>query len=91
MEINSSTVRMPRTLEQIRQEHPDSDTLRDLVGVLHEKLALRSRYAMIRYEAGQEGRTACFELIRALHALEQKQIERLCAVLASEFAMEVAA
>jgi hypothetical protein len=88
MDTLSTKARTPYSLEQIRQEHPDSETLRGLVGVLQEKLDLRSRYPMLRYEAGAEGRVECFELIRSLSALEQKQIERLAAVLAVELSKE---
>jgi hypothetical protein len=91
MESLSTKARTPSSLEQIRQEHPDSKTLRGLVGVLQEKLELRARYPMLRYEAGAENRVECFELIRSLSALEQQQIERLSAVLAHELSTEVPA
>ena len=35
--------------------------------------------------------SACFDLIQALSVLEQQQIEMLCAGLATELTMEVAA
>jgi hypothetical protein len=91
MDTLPTTARTPLSLEQIRREHPDSHTLRSLVGVLHEKLDLAARYPMLRYEAGAEGRVECFEVIRALSALEHKQIERLSAVLATELAAQVQA
>lgn len=75
---------MPRTLEDIHHESPDSPALRGLVGVLNEKLQLRARYALLEYEAGMEGRRDCSALYRVLSRIESDQIARLSVVLASE-------
>jgi hypothetical protein len=75
---------MPRTLEEIHQDHPDSPTLRGLVGVLNDKLQLRARYALLEYEAGMEGRRDCSQLYRAMSRMESDQIARLGAALAIE-------
>jgi len=75
---------MPRTLEQIHRDDSDSSTLRGLVSVLHDKLQLRARYALLEYEAGAEGRPECSELYRALSRIESDQIARLSAALATE-------
>jgi hypothetical protein len=75
---------MPRTLEEIHQGHSDNPTLRGLVGVLHEKLRLRSQYALLEYDALMEGRIECSELYRAISRTESDQIARLSAALVSE-------
>jgi hypothetical protein len=74
---------MPRTLEEV---HRDADTsaLRGLVSVLHEKLQLRARYALLEYEAGMEGHLEWSELYRSLSRSESDQIERLSAALTVE-------
>jgi hypothetical protein len=73
-----------RTLEQIHAHHRDSPTLRGLVTVMHDKLAMRARYALLEYEAGMEGRPECTALYRALSDAEAAQIERVSATLAHE-------
>jgi hypothetical protein len=75
---------MPRTLEEIHRESPDSPALRGLVGVLNEKLQLRARYDLLEYEAGMEGRRECAELFRLMSRIESEQIARLGAALATE-------
>ena len=79
---------MPRTLEQIHRESPDSPALRGLVGVINEKLQLRARYALLEYEAGIEGRLECSELYRLMSRIESVQIARLSAALAIELQSE---
>jgi hypothetical protein len=79
---------MPRTLEQVHRDHPDSPALRGLVSVLHDKLQLRARYALLEYEAGMEGRVACSELYRTMSRMESDQIERLSVALAIELQPE---
>jgi hypothetical protein len=76
---------MPRTLEEIHRESPDSPALRGLVGVLNDKLQLRARYALLEYEAGAEGRADWSQLVRLMNRLESEQIARLRAALALEF------
>ena len=73
-----------RTIEQIYADHHDSPALRGLVAVMHDKFTMRSRYALLEYEAGMEGRVECTELYRALSRAESAQIARLSATLASE-------
>jgi hypothetical protein len=75
---------LPRTLEEIRQEHADSAVLRGLVGLLNDKLQLRSRYAFLDYEAAMAGHAQCSELVRAISRMEADQIARLSAVLLTE-------
>jgi len=75
---------LPLILEEIRQEHADSPVLRGLVGVLHEKLQLRSRYAFLDYEAAMEGHSRCSELYRVISRIEADQIARLSAALVTE-------
>lgn len=58
--------------------------LRGLVGVLNEKLQLRSRYALLDYEAAVEGHSRCSELYRVMSRIEADQIERLSAALVDE-------
>jgi len=79
---------LPRTLEEIHREHADSPALRGLVGVLHEKLQLRSRYALLEYEAAMEGRSTCSELYRVMSRIEADQIARLSAALVIELQSE---
>jgi hypothetical protein len=79
---------MPRTLEEIHRESPDSPALRGLVGVLNEKLQLRARYDLLEYEAGMEGRLECSALIREMSRIESEQIARLGVALTSEFRSE---
>ena len=79
---------MPRTLEEIHRESPDSPALRGLVGVLNEKLQLRARYALLEYEAGMEGRADCSALYRVMSRIESDQIARLSAALVSELESE---
>jgi hypothetical protein len=79
---------MPRTLEEIHRESPDSPALRGLVGVLNEKLRLRARYGLLEYEAGMEGRPACSALFREMSRTESEQIARLGAALTSELRSE---
>lgn len=79
---------MRRTLEEIRQEHVDSSALRGLVGVLHEKLQLRARYALLEYEAAMEGRSECSELYRVISRIEKDQIARLSYALLVELQSE---
>jgi hypothetical protein len=79
---------MPRTLEQIHRESPDSPALRGLVGVINEKLQLRARYSLLEYEAGMEGRPECSELYRLMSRIESEQIARLSAALAIELQSE---
>ena len=76
---------MPRTLEEIHRESPDSPALRGLVGVLNDKLQLRARYALLEYEAGAEGRADWSHLVRLMSRLESEQIARLRSALALEF------
>lgn len=76
---------MPRTLEEIHRESPDSPALRGLVGVLNDKLQLRARYALLEYEAGAEGRADWSQLVRLMSRLESEQIARLRSALALEF------
>lgn len=76
---------MPRTLEEIHRESPDSPALRGLVGVLNDKLQLRARYALLEYEAGAEGRADWSQLVRLMGRLESEQIARLRSALALEF------
>jgi hypothetical protein len=75
---------LPRTLEEIRQEHADSPVLRGLVGLLNDKLQLRSRYAFLDYEAAMAGHVQCSELVRAISRIDADQIARLSAVLLTE-------
>jgi hypothetical protein len=75
---------LPRTLEEIRQEHADSAVLRGLVGLLNDKLQLRSRYAFLDYEAAMAGHAQCSELVRSISRIEADQIARLSAVLVTE-------
>jgi hypothetical protein len=75
---------LPRTLEEIREEHADSPVLRGLVRVLNDKLQLRSRYAFLDYEAAMEGHSQCSELYRTISRIEADQIARLSAVLVTE-------
>jgi hypothetical protein len=75
---------MPRTLEEIHASHADSPALRGLVSVLHEKLDLRGRYALLEYEALMEGRVACSDLYRVMSRIESDQIARLSAALVIE-------
>jgi hypothetical protein len=79
---------MPRTLEEIHSRHADSPALRGLVGVLHEKLQLRARYALLEYEALMEGRVECSDLYREMSRTESDQIARLSAVLTVELRPE---
>jgi hypothetical protein len=83
-----SDKRMPRTLEEIHKDHSDSPTLRGLVSVLHDKLELRARYALLEYEALMEGRSACSELYRVMSRTESDQIARLSAALVIELQPE---
>jgi hypothetical protein len=53
---------MPRTLEEIQETAPAAQTLRGLVSVLNDKLQMRSRYALLEYEAALEGRDESSEL-----------------------------
>jgi hypothetical protein len=80
----ASEERVLRTLKEIHGDHSDSPALRGLVGVLHEKLRLRARYALLEYEASLEGRPRCSELYRALSRIESDQIARLSSALAVE-------
>jgi hypothetical protein len=73
--------RMPRTIEEISRDHYPSATLKGLVGVLDEKLQMRTRYALLEYEATTEQRPECSELWRALSRAESRQIELLGAAL----------
>lgn len=75
---------MPRTLEEIHRESPDSPALRGLVGVLNEKLQLRARYDLLEYEADMEGRQEWSALYRVMSRIESEQIAQLGAALASE-------
>jgi len=75
---------MPRTLEDIHRESPDSPVLRGLVSVLNDKLQLRARYDLLEYEAGMEGRWECEALFRELSRTESEQITRLGSTLTSE-------
>jgi hypothetical protein len=75
---------LPRTLEEIRQEHADSPVLRGLVGLLNDKLQLRSRYAFLDYEATVTGHAQCAELVRAISRTEADQIARLSEALLTE-------
>jgi hypothetical protein len=77
--------RVPRTLEAIQRDSSDNPALRGLVGVLHEKLQLRARYAFLEYESGTEGRGDISELYRSLSRLESEQIAQLGAALAHEW------
>jgi hypothetical protein len=79
---------VPRTLEDIHRESPDSPVLRGLVGVLNEKLQLRARYDLLEYEAGMEGRCECAALFREMSRTESEQIARLGAALTSELRFE---
>lgn len=75
---------MPRTLEAIHRDNSDTPALRGLVGVLHDKLQLRARYALLEYESGMEGRDEFAQLYRSLSRLESEHIARLGAALATE-------
>jgi hypothetical protein len=72
---------MPRTLEEIQAGAEMSRTLCGLVSVLDAKLALRSRYALLEYEAALEGRDESSELFRSLQVSESVQIERVLETL----------
>ena len=48
---------------------------------LDEKLQMRTRYALLEYEATMEQRPECSELWRALSRTESRQIELLGAAL----------
>lgn len=75
---------MARTLREIQGDAPESRVLLDLVSVLQTKLELRSRYSLLEYEAGEQGRSDWSELIRRLSDSERAQIDSLCAVLAND-------
>ncbi len=75
---------MGRTVEDIYGDHFNSPTLRGLVSVLHDKLQLQARYALLEYEASMEGRSACSELYQTISRMEADQIERLGAALVME-------
>jgi hypothetical protein len=75
---------MPRTLEEIHRESPDSPALRGLVGVLNDKLQLRARYALLEYEAGAENRADWSQLVRLMSRLESEHIARLGAAISLE-------
>jgi hypothetical protein len=77
---------MPRTLHDITAGERDSATLRGLVSVLHAKLELRSRYPLMEYEAGFEGRDRHAALFRELAAVDRSVIQRLSNELATELA-----
>jgi len=83
-----SEKRMPRTLEEIYRESPDSPALRGLVGVLNEKLQLRARYTLLEYEPGMEGRADWSALYRAMSRIESDQIAQLTTVLGVEVESE---
>jgi hypothetical protein len=80
----ASEGRVPRTLEAIQRDNSDIPALRGLVGVLHEKLQLRARYAFLQYESSAEGRDDISDLYRSLSRLESKQIALIGAALADE-------
>jgi hypothetical protein len=75
---------LPRTLEEIRHEHADSPVLRGLVGLLNDKLQLRSRYAFLDYEATMAGHAQCSELVREFSRIDADQIARLSSALLTE-------
>jgi hypothetical protein len=75
---------LPRTLEEIRHEHADSPVLRGLVGLLNDKLQLRSRYAFLDYEATMAGNAQCSELVRGISRIDADQIARLSSALLTE-------
>lgn len=75
---------MPRTLEDIHRGEAGSATLRGIVSVLNDKLALRTRYALLEYESGLEGRLETAELYQALSRSETDAIGRLFDALVSE-------
>jgi hypothetical protein len=79
---------LPRTLEEIRQEHADSPVLRGLVGLLNDKLQLRSRYAFLDYEAAMAGHAQCSDLYRVMSRIEADQIARLSSALLTELQSE---
>jgi hypothetical protein len=81
---------MPRTLEEITHDQADSMTLRGLVSVLNDKLQLRSRYALLEYEAGLEGRHEASELFRSLVRMESAQIDKLITTIAATVRPEAA-
>lgn len=75
---------MPRTLEEIQETAASSQTLRGLVSVLNDKLQLRSRYALLEYEAALEGHSESSDLFRSLHVSESDAIARLLDALVLE-------